>query len=72
MPQKRILLLYFDSSSLPIAKTSKIKVFLKVSLVSLTLRNSALCFKIFEKNEGSFAMLVHHERMGSLYVLLSI
>ena len=37
-PQKRVLLLYFDSFSLPNAKISKIKAFLKVSLVSLTFR----------------------------------
>ena len=28
--------------------------------------DSALCFKIFENNEGNLAMLVHHARMGSL------
>ena len=37
-PQKGVLSLYFDSFSPPNAKRSKIKAFLKVSLVSLTLR----------------------------------
>ena len=46
--QKGILLLYFDSFSPFNAKKSKIKTFLKVSLVSLTFR---LCtvFYFFEK-----------------------
>ena len=37
-PQKGVLSLYFDSFSPPNAKRSKIKTFLKVSLVSLTFR----------------------------------
>ena len=37
-PQKGVLLLYFDSFSPPNAKRSKIKRFLKVSVVLLTLR----------------------------------
>ena len=37
-PQKGALSLYFDSFSPPNTKRSKIKTFLKVSLVSLTLR----------------------------------
>ena len=47
-PQKGVLSLYFDSFSPPNAKRSKIKTFLKVSLVSLTFR---LCtvFYFFEK-----------------------
>ena len=58
-PKKGVLSLYFDSFSPSNAKRSKIKTFLKVSLVSLTFR---LCtvFYFFEK------MLVHHEEMGSL------
>ena len=45
-PKKGVLSLYFDSFSPPNAKRSKIKAFLKVSLVSL---ESALCFNFFEK-----------------------
>ena len=36
--KKRVLSFYFGSFSLPNAKKSKIKAFLKVTLVSLTLR----------------------------------
>ena len=63
-PQKRIISLYFDSFSPSNAKRSKIKTFLKVILVSLTLHCTVFFF--FLKNEGNFAMLVHHEKMGSL------
>ena len=47
-PQKAILSFYFDSFSLPNAKRSKIKTFLKVSLVSLTFRLRTV-FIFFEK-----------------------
>ena len=47
-PQKGVLSLYFDSFSPPNAKRSKIKTFLKVSLVSLTFRLSTM-FYFFEK-----------------------
>ena len=47
-PQKGVLSLYFDSFSPPNAKRSKIKTFLKVSLVSLTFRLRAV-FYFFEK-----------------------
>ena len=58
-PQKGVLSLYFDSFSPSNAKRSKIKTFL---LVSLTFRQ---CF-FFKKNDGNFAILVHHEKMESL------
>ena len=47
-PPKMILLIYFDTFLSSNGERSKIKAFLKVSLVSLTIR---LCnvFKIFEK-----------------------
>ena len=61
-PQKGVLSLYFDSFSPPNAKRSKIKTFLKVSLVSSTFRLRTF----FWKNDSNFAMLVHHEKMGSL------
>ena len=61
-PQKGILLLYFDSFSPSNAKRSKIKTFLKVSLVSLNFRLRTV-FYSFEKNDGTFAMLVHHEKL---------
>ena len=64
-PQKWVLSLYFDSFSPPNTKRSKIKTFLKVSLVSLTFRLRT-CFIFFGKNDGDFAMLVRHEKMGSL------
>ena len=47
-PQKGVLSLYFDFFSLPNAKRSKIKTFLKVSLVSLTFRLRTV-FYFFEK-----------------------
>ena len=47
-PQKGVLSLYFDSVSPPNAKISKIKTFLKVSLVSLTFRLRTV-FYFFEK-----------------------
>ena len=47
-PQKGVLSLYFDSFSPPNAKRSKIKTFLKVSLVSLTFRLRTV-FYFFEK-----------------------
>ena len=64
-PQKGVLSLYFDSFSPPNAKRSKIKTFLKESLVSLTL-DTAHYVLFFGKNDGNFVMLVHHEKMGSL------
>ena len=47
-PQKGVFSLYFDSFSPPNAKRSKIKTFLKVSLVSLTFRLRTV-FYFFEK-----------------------
>ena len=47
-PPKGVLSLYFDSFSPPNAKRSKIKTFLKVSLVSLTFRLRTV-FYFFEK-----------------------
>ena len=41
-PKKGVLSLYFDSFSPPNVKRSKIKAFLKVSLVSLTLRHGTV------------------------------
>ena len=57
-PEQGVLSLYFDSFSPPNAKRSKIKTFLKVSLVSLTFSLYTVLF--FWKNDGNFAMLVHH------------
>ena len=65
-PQKGVLLLYFDSFSLPNAKRSEIKTFLKKSLVSLTFRLRTVFYFLFLKNDSNFDMLVHHEKMGSL------
>ena len=48
-PQKGVFSLYFDSFSPPNAKRSKIKTFLKVSLVSLTFRLRTV-FYFFGKN----------------------
>ena len=47
-PEQGVLSLYFDSFSPPNAKRSKIKTFLKVSLVSLTFRLRTV-FYFFEK-----------------------
>ena len=47
-PPKEVPSLYFDSFSPPNAKRSKIKTFLKVSLVSLTFRFHSV-FYFFEK-----------------------
>ena len=62
--QKGILSLYFDSFSPSNAKRSKIKIYLKVNLASLTFRLRTV-FSSFE-NDGNFAMLVHHEKIGYL------
>ena len=63
-PQKGVLSLYFDSFSPPNTKRSKIKTFLKVSLVSLTFRLRTV-FYSFEKMT-IILLLFHHEKMGSL------
>ena len=56
-PQKGVLLLYFDSFSPPNTKRSKIKTFLKVSLVSLIF---STVFYFFEKMAGfSLSAFVH-------------
>ena len=48
IPQKKILLSYFDSSSPSDLKDLQLKAFSEEIFVSLTLK-SARCFKIFEK-----------------------
>ena len=58
-PQNWVLSLYFDFFSPPNAKRSKIKTFLKVSLVSLNFRLRSV-FYFFEKI--AVILLVHHEK----------
>ena len=53
---KRVVLSFFDSVLLSNAKRLTTKVFLEVTLVSLTIEH-ALFFKTFEKNGGKFAVL---------------